>query len=275
MRLSTAWGGTLIADPTHSRGLAIHNTGVFDIAASEAITRLVDPGELVVDGGANIGYMAVLAAYVAGVGGSVLAFEPHPDLFASLSANAELAGTNTGCAHFELRCEALGRKTGKAWLTIPDGFNRNDGIATLLPVGETGHGRLEVSVTTLDMALGDRVVGLLKLDIEGFEAEALHGAVRLLGEGRVRDVLFEDHSLGLGEATIMLRGHGFEVFSLGWALGKPVVQPLTRGILAKDYEAPNFIATMDPSRLLERFKPGGWKTLADLTSNNQASRGSR
>ena len=264
-RLSTAWGGKLLANPTHSRGLAIHNTGIYDLAASEAIARLVDPGDTVVDGGANIGYMTLLAGQVAGIGGSVLAFEPHPALFSMLRDNTENGYQVAGCARFELHQEALGPALGKAWLNIPYGFECNDGLATLLPANQPVQNRCEVTVTTLDETLGERQASLLKLDIEGFEAEALKGAACALKEGRIRNVLFEDHALGQGEAAQILNRYGYEIFSLGWSCCKPLVQPVFQGILAKNYEAPNFIATLDSGRLLVRFKPNGWKALKDLT----------
>jgi len=264
-RLPTAWGGTLIANPTHSRGLAIHNTGIYDLAASEAIVRLVEPGDTVVDGGANIGYMSVLAGYVAGHAGTVISFEPHPGLFCCLRDNTELANQSAGCARFTIRQEALGPAPGKSWLNIPANFDRNDGLATLLPSNDLCTTRFEVVVTTLDEALAERQVVLLKLDIEGYEAEALKGAACALGAGRIRNVLFEDHALGQGDAADILIRYGYEIFSLGWSLYKPLVQPISHGVLAKDYEAPNFIATLDSGRLRERFRPTGWKVLTTLT----------
>ncbi len=46
---------------------------------SEVLARLIDPGDTVVDAGANVGYMTVLAAAAAGPTGRVVAFEPHPE----------------------------------------------------------------------------------------------------------------------------------------------------------------------------------------------------
>jgi FkbM family methyltransferase len=264
MRLSTAWGGCLFANPTHCIGLSIHNTGVYDLAASEAIVRLVEPGDTVVDGGANIGYMSVLAGYVSRRGGAVISFEPHPALFSFLRDNTVLASEMGDCAQFDLRQLALGQAVGKAWLNIPDGFEHNDGLASLVPSTDTCKKGFEVAVTTLDEAIGERQIALLKLDIEGYEAEALNGANISLKKGRIKHVLFEDHALGQGESTTILMSHGYTIFSLGWSLHKPMVQPVSKGILSKDYEAPNFIATLDSGRLLELFRPAGWQVLGNL-----------
>lgn len=268
-RLPTAWGGSLIADPTHSRGLAIHNTAVYDLAASEAIARLVEPGDTVVDGGANIGYMSVLAGYVSGHGGTVISFEPHPALFSCLRDNTVLANEIGDCAQFDLRQLALGQAPGKAWLNIPEGFEHNDGLASLVPSTDSCKKGFEVEVTTVDEVIGERQVALFKLDIEGYEAEALKGAKISLKKGRIKHVLFEDHALGRGEATTILMSHGYTIFSLGWSLGKPELQPASEGVLAKHYEAPNFIATLDSGELLARFRPRGWKVLKNLKKNKR------
>lgn len=264
MNIETAWGGCFIGDPTHSMGLSIHNTGIYDIAASEAVARLVVPGDTVVDGGANIGYMTVLAGHMAGPEGRVIAFEPHPVLYSRLCEHVRLAELHGCQARFNLREQALGSTTGNAWLHVPGGFEQNDGLASMIPSKDAGEHRLEVSLTTLDEALDVDSVKLLKLDIEGYEAEAITGARQLLKSGRVRNILFEDHELGLGQMASSLQAYGYEIFSLGWNCFGPAIHPLAMGPLAKAYEAPNFIATLEPSMLMEWFKPSGWKVLAKL-----------
>jgi predicted O-methyltransferase YrrM len=59
-----------------------------NLAVIETLWRLTEPGELVVDVGANIGYIsAVLAHRVAG--GYIWAFEAHPEIFTELKFNIE------------------------------------------------------------------------------------------------------------------------------------------------------------------------------------------
>ena len=60
-----------------------------DLAVSEALWRLLDPGALALDVGANIGFMTNLMAWRSGPCGRVLAFEPHPEVFRSLAENVE------------------------------------------------------------------------------------------------------------------------------------------------------------------------------------------
>src|SRR6516162_3014209 len=86
-RLRLPWGCWITIDPTRSIGRSIWTTGIYDIAVSEVMARLIRPGDLVVDGGANVGYMSILMGLCAGGSGALVSFEPHPDLFDSLSEN--------------------------------------------------------------------------------------------------------------------------------------------------------------------------------------------
>ena len=63
------WGVELEVDPRETIGRAIWTTGIYDLAVSETLFRLTRSGDLVVDAGANIGYMSGLLAVRAGVTG--------------------------------------------------------------------------------------------------------------------------------------------------------------------------------------------------------------
>src|SRR4051794_35687867 len=72
------WGLRIGFDPGEMHGSAILRTGLLDLAVSEALFRLTEPGARTVDAGANIGHMTSILALRAGRSGSVVAFEPHP-----------------------------------------------------------------------------------------------------------------------------------------------------------------------------------------------------
>ncbi len=52
--LATSWGVRIKADPHQAIGRSILTTGPYDLAVSETIARLVDPGDHVIDAGTNI-----------------------------------------------------------------------------------------------------------------------------------------------------------------------------------------------------------------------------
>jgi len=259
--LQTSWGVAVSADPTKTIGRNIVTTGLYDIALSEALARLITPGDLVIDAGANIGYMTVLMALVAGPKGRVHAFEPHPELFQILKTNVGNAARLHGIANVELHQAALGDRPGTATLSMPDGFGANDGIATIVQDGSAGANTVTVVQETLDGVLGEAIATVMKLDVEGFEYQVLQGAIRALQAKRIRHVLFEDHNSANSEVVRLFQELGYAVYSLGWTIRGIVLAPIAQGSLAVAYEAPNFVATVDSEDLLKRCAPKGWRVL--------------
>lgn len=262
--LRTSWGARLLVNPATTIGRSILYTGLYELAVSEALVRLIRPGDTVVDAGANIGYMTVLAALAAGPTGRVISFEPHPDLFCILSENVATARHSLKVADAELHRTALGEVAGCADLLLPDGFDSNDGLATLVRCEEIRQEAARVSVETLDDALGCIDVAVLKLDVEGFEAKVLRGFARGLAERRVKHVVFEEHACESGAAEI-LQAAGYTVFALGWSMRGLVIQPYEVGSSARNYEAPNFIATVDPADVVAEFRRKGWRVMRNLS----------
>jgi FkbM family methyltransferase len=260
--LRTSWGVPIIADPTRAIGRSIRATAVYDIAVSEAMARLIQPGDAVMDAGANVGYMTVLASVAAGPRGRIVAFEPHPDLFTVLQQNVSVARRALEIAHVDLHQSALGDYTGHAELEVSSDFDDNDGTARVSD-GTLGDGRsMRIAINTIDNVLGGDGLAVLKLDVEGFEAQVLRGAAKALAAGRIRHVVFEDHGIANSTVPGLLRGAEFRLFSLGWTLRGPRVQPVERGTLAMGYEAPSFIATLDPDEVITRFASSGWLVLS-------------
>lgn len=257
--LRTSWGADVIADPTRTIGHSILTTGLYDLAVSEVLFRLISPRDTVVDAGANVGYMTLLAGIAAGPGGRVLSFEPHPDLFAMLERNVGNARANWRTSEFETHQAALGDSPGVADLHLPADFETNDGVAR---IGSGAGGRsLTVQVTTLDEELRDERASVLKLDVEGFEPQVLRGAERALRERRIRHIVFEDHSVADSEVVRILGGAGYQLFALGWSMRGLRVEPIEAGNLATRYEAPSFIATWEPEEVMARCRPRGWLAL--------------
>ena len=263
--LRASWGADIIADPTRTIGYSILTTGLHDLAVSEALFRLISPRDTVVDAGANVGYMTVLAGLAAGPGGRVLSFEPHPGLFAVLERNVAEAGAHGRLAAVETHQAALGDRPGTASLHVPSDFDANDGVSRIGPAAVTTGHSLPVQVATLDEVLGDARVGVLKLDVEGFESRALAGAARALAERRITHIVYEDHSVADSAVVALLRAAGYRLFSLGWSMRGLRVEPIEAGALATRYEAPSFIATVQPEDVLARCRPKGWLALRRRT----------
>ncbi len=265
--LRTSWGVTMLADPTKTIGRSISTTGIYDIAVSEALARLIEPGDTAVDAGANVGYMTLLAAVVAGPKGRVLSFEPHPDLFAIVQKNVAAARQQCAMAQTELHNVALGSEEGTAELVIPSEFDANDGVARIGTANAPGEKTIVVALKRLDNLLVGQSVRVMKLDVEGFEIHVLRGATDLLKAGRIRHIVFEDHAVEGSEVVRFLQGFGYRVFSLGWSMNGIAIAAVETGSLATAYEAPSFLATLDATAVTDRFKAKGWTALSKRLSS--------
>jgi FkbM family methyltransferase len=255
--LRLPWGMPIECFAGDAIASSIARTGVYDLLLTEAIFRLADAGETAVDVGANVGYSASALAAALGPEGEVLAVEPHPAVHALLARNAKRwAG-----ARIELYPVALSSAHGTGRLAVGAKFASNRGTATLMP-DQPRIAELPVPVGTLDEVAGERSIGVLKLDVEGHELEVLEGGRETLGSGRVRDILVEDRVGPRGPVTGLLREHGYTVFEMRQSLLGPRIGPRGKPAPGVDYlEPPSLLATLDPDRLLGRFRPRGWRAL--------------
>jgi FkbM family methyltransferase len=155
-QLEAAWGGRLLARDDDHIGQCLGTTGIYDLGVSELLFRLIRPGDLVIDAGANIGYMSVLAATA---GARVISYEPNPELLPILRQNVGAKG--------DVRPVALGARPHTSMLIVPDASDRNTGLGRLGSEGESGG--VPVQVETLDAELHGREATILKLDVEGAE----------------------------------------------------------------------------------------------------------
>ena len=137
------------------------------------LRRLLRPGCVVLDVGANYGYCAVTLAAAIKKHCRILAIEPDAENFARLQRHVQWNGLQDAVPCFEL---AVSDAPGKAAMKKPAG---NSGHAHI--VSESANG--SATITTLDAFSEnqglDRLDALL-LDVEGYEDRALRGAAKLL-----------------------------------------------------------------------------------------------
>jgi FkbM family methyltransferase len=147
--------------------------GTFETGTSELIRKVLRPGDVALDIGANLGWYTVLIAKAVGLG-RCHAFEPLPELFQRLKANCEanhLEGT------VELNEVALGEREGTAELYTFQ--NLGAGSTSLSKLGRNDYSAVSVPIVTLDSYLRARQiprVDFIKIDVEGAEMSVLKGA---------------------------------------------------------------------------------------------------
>jgi FkbM family methyltransferase len=255
------WGDTLRFLRHEQTGLGILRRGLFDLTVSEGLYRLADSGELVVDVGGNVGHMTSVLSRRVGRGGTVLTFEPHPVIHEYLVANVRGWAARADAPEVVLHRTALSNFHGTSELVMSTGFDWNQGTATLEKHAEGDVRAERVDVRRLDDVLGNRHVGVMKIDVEGHERAVLEGAERALADRRIRDVVFEDFDDPPTAVARLLQDHGYEVFSLDHSLLRPVVGPATRRAARLSGADPSYLATADPRRAIERLSRRGWAVL--------------
>ncbi len=154
---------------------------------------------LVIDVGANIGNHTVFFGKL--LGRPVIALEPYEQAFRVLEKNVELNGLSDTVTLLQ---KAAGRKPSRGEITPPP--EHNWGQAR---VRATGTGPVEV-IRLDDLSIRGPVA-LIKIDVEGMEADVLKGAWRLLK--RKRPVLYVEAQTPAHYAALrrLLRPIGYQM----------------------------------------------------------------
>jgi FkbM family methyltransferase len=186
----------------------------YEPATTDALLRLLEPGGVFVDIGANSGYFTVLAALCVGAEGRVLAFEPNPAVRRQLErhlavndvadrvtvSNVALADRDEDAVRFFVSC-------------LPD----NNGISSLMPPPETiARGGLRADATiavpvrsfdTWSQSAGLHRIDMVKIDVEGAELQVLTGMSRTIVQVPPRRIICETPLES--EAVTFLRARGY------------------------------------------------------------------
>jgi FkbM family methyltransferase len=135
--------------------------------------------DVFVDIGANIGSYTLLASGVCRA--KTIACEPDPQTMALLRRNIDI---NDLHGHVALVQAALGAENGQVGFTI--------GRDTANHVASNNEGRTRrVFMRTLDSIVASTPPTMIKIDVEGYEAEVLRGAGAVLSSPVLRAVITE------------------------------------------------------------------------------------
>jgi FkbM family methyltransferase len=256
------WGLDIAVDANEAIGSSLYTRALYETAVTETLWRLAKPGDSVVDGGSNIGYMTSVLASRVGPRGKVYCFEPHPEVFRGLQRNVNTWQKNPRCGSFLLYQAALGERESTGTLRIPDHFADNQGTSWM-QADATGDGRsVNVRIVALDdLVPEDETIGVVKLDIQGYELTALKGMERILRERRVRSVVFEEEGAYPAATHAFLREMGYETFGLQHRFGgvqcvpgeRPHYDPISG-------PPPNYVATIEPKLTMASLQKGFWQS---------------
>ncbi len=151
--------------------------GYYERTLVRLMKRLLSPGCVAFDVGANIGCHTLIMSSLAGQHGKVVAIEPHPMVFKRLVDNIRL----NNLSNVDPRRCALSDCCGRTTLFIPAEDDANQGKSSLYSHGDRGLCvMLTVDTVTLDSLMEEanyHRLDFLKIDVEGLEHKVLVGAM--------------------------------------------------------------------------------------------------
>jgi transketolase len=197
------------------------NHGAYEPREVRALTTLAAHSQVILDIGANAGFMALkMARALRSADGVVHAFEPVPSTFSELTNNVELNGLGErirvhGCA--------LGERKGTVKFYVPT-FHGSVAASGRALFAADENEEVDVEMSTLDEVsdqLGIERVDLVKCDVEGAELFALRGGLRTLE--RTRPVLMLEmlrkwakvYDYHPNDIIRLLAPLGYQCYSLG------------------------------------------------------------
>jgi FkbM family methyltransferase len=212
--------------------------GIYDPWESQLVQKLLCPGDIFLDIGANIGYYSMLASLKVGDNGQVIAFEPVPELQKKI--NETIRGNQI--TNILVTPYAVGKSHGELSLYLYEGTaegqsQSNLGSASIVPSSSRPK-MLTVPLINLDEFLDAASRGggfyrqrirLIKMDIEGAELDALQGATQLLNNTNAPDLIVEINpyllrrqGLESQALTQLLNEHGYRMYTISRRRLKPL-----------------------------------------------------
>jgi FkbM family methyltransferase len=186
----------------------------YEPGATGLVLGALGAGDIFVDVGANSGYFTVLAALRVGDGGRVFAFEPNPATRRQLEHHVAINGVAGRVSISDVALAGADQDEGRLFVSR---WRDNDGIASLTPAPETvARGGLHpdhaiaVRVRTFDTWMRSAAlprIDLMKIDVEGAEAQVLAGMADTLSRVPPRRIICETPVASEAVATLTRRGY--------------------------------------------------------------------
>ena len=208
-------GGQIDIDPRDGQMFDLMARSMWERAKVNYMLEHLHPGSVFVDAGAYIGYFTLIAASLVSVSGRVYAFEPSYSAAQTLSKNVERNHYDNVTVH----PKALNRERGLVHFY----HRQHSAWGTLLDIG---YNPTQVYGVRLDDIL-DGPIDLMKVDVEGAEADVLAGAGKL----KINALMIDLHpELGVSPAPVeSWLGDRYRLFDI--RSGFIPIQKIPRGLV--------------------------------------------
>lgn len=203
-------GKGLRFDPGNAH--ASYLLGMNEPDLQNALREILKPGMTFLDVGSTVGFQCMLAARLVGSSGRVVAFEPAPDNAWRIMRNARL----NGFEHVSVREEALGNRDSEAEPFVLSVVPTGGRLGTIERPPEYPAGRINVRLRRLDTVMRETsmaVPDVIKVDVEGAEADVIKGAMGTIGRHRPI-MLIELHATNVPVAAALEKLDNYSAIAL-------------------------------------------------------------
>lgn len=192
--------------------------GVWEPHLTAWMRSRLAPGDLVVDAGAHTGYFTLLASRLVGPAGHVVAIEPSPIFHRALRANIAV----NGCSNVRTTHAAVSDASRQMTFYLERATNLGGTTAIRPRIAEASFKADAAPLPTLLTTEELTAARLIKIDVEGSEAAAVHGLVPVLHRLRhdaelvieVTPRTLAKQGRTVDDVLTPLREHGFHVYRL-------------------------------------------------------------
>ncbi len=180
-------GHKMFLDKNDSLMLSINH--IYELNETNFIKNLIKRGNTVLDIGANIGYYTLLFAKLVGETGKVYSFEPDPRNYLLLEKNIQV----NNYKNIITEKKAISNKSEKSVLYVTE----NSAGSSMRNTNTEGVNKIEIDVIKLDdyFKMESIIPDFIKIDIEGYELNALKGMEAILQSSNKTKIMIEYNPL--------------------------------------------------------------------------------
>lgn len=183
----TYFGKKIIFNTKNIHTLSLIDTGKLEGAVCDLFEKHIKPKNVVIDAGANIGFLSLLAGHLVGPQGHVISIEANPDVFKTLEENILINGFRPRYTTHEMAAFDKPAELEFTWNSHREGSGR---IVTKVQ-SNIAEKKCKVKANTLDNVCNHPKVDFIKVDTEGAEPYVLKGAINIIKNNPNIKVIFE------------------------------------------------------------------------------------
>ena len=173
IRAGLGKGLALYLDPRFEMDYA---SGKYEVHLQKALSAHLRPGSVVYDVGAHIGVVSMFASELIGPAGTIFAFEADPENAERIKRHAQ----RNNLSHIQVFSCGVWSSDGQvSFERASAGSSRNQGRVAATSTGTKQDAIVVQSISLDNFANGHLAPTLIKIDVEGAEAEVLRGCDRV------------------------------------------------------------------------------------------------